>query len=32
MNKKNSSYKLLALSSALSALSLTAAAQNDNNI
>ena len=30
MNKKNSSYKLLALSSALSALSLTAAAQNDN--
>ena len=30
MNKKNLSYKLLALSSALSALSLTAAAQNDN--
>lgn len=30
MNKKNSSYRLLALSSALSALSLTAAAQNAN--
>ena len=30
MNQKNSSYKLLALSSALSALSLTAAAQNAN--
>lgn len=30
MNKKNSSYKLLALSSVLSALSLTAAAQNAN--
>ena len=30
MNKKNSSNKLLALSSALSALSLTVAAQNDN--
>lgn len=30
MNQKNSSYRLLALSSALSALSLTAAAQNAN--
>ena len=30
MNKKNSSYKLLVLSSAISALSLTAAAQNAN--
>ena len=30
MNRNNSSYKLLALTSALSALSLTAEAQNDN--